>query len=81
MPAVLRGERPESPFDAESLGFSEELWGLVQLCWAESSSTRPTAQQLFDYLLPASLTWAPPLVYPVIDVFSTTDSDSSSSLL
>ena len=77
---MLRGERPERPLDAESLGFSCELWELVQLCWSESSSTRPTAQRLFDYLSPASLTWAPPPVYPVIDVFGITDSCPSSSL-
>ena len=65
VPAVLRGERPEKPREAESLGFSQALWGLVQSCWSESSSARPTAQQLFDYLSPASLTWVPPLEYPV----------------
>ena len=59
VPAVLRGERPERPLNAESLGFSCELWGLVQLCWAEASSTRPTAQRLFDHLSSASHTWAP----------------------
>ena len=60
----MRGERPRKPLDAESLGFSETLWELVQLCWSESSSSRPTAQHLLDYLSPASPSWAPPLVYP-----------------
>jgi len=80
--AVLRGERPERPVDAESLGFSDTLWELVQLCWSESNSTRPTARQLLDYLSPASRTWVPPPVYPVIvaDTFSVAYSDSSDSL-
>jgi len=80
--AVLRGERPEKPVDAEPLGFSDTLWEFVQLCWSESNSTRPTAQQLLDYLSPASRTWIPPPVYPaiVIDAFSVTCSDPSSSL-
>ena len=82
VPAVLRGERPERPLDAEALGFSDELWRLVQLCWDESSATRPTAQQLLNCLLLASPTWVPPLVYPAdgVDLTDITDSDSSSSL-
>jgi len=80
VPAVLRGERPEMPLDAESLGFSRELWGLIQLCWSGSSSARPTARRLFDYLSPASLSWVPPPAYPMVDVFGTTDSYPSSSL-
>jgi len=81
VPAVLRGERPEKPLDAESLGFSYTLWGVVQLCWSESSSARPTAQQLFDCLLAASLNWVPPPVYPTneTDTPSSTDSDLSDS--
>ena len=81
IPAVLRGDRPEKPRDAESLGFSSELWELVQLCWSESSSARPTAKQLWDYLSLASLTWVPPQVYPAngTDAPDTADTDSFSS--
>ena len=80
--AILRGERPEKPFDAESLGFSSALWGLVESCWNGSSSARPTARQLLDYFSSASLTWVPPLVYPAIkiDTFNIPRSDSSDSL-
>ena len=81
MAAVLRGQRPEKPLDAESLGLSDKLWWLVQLCWSELSSDRPTALKLLNHLSSASLNWAPPPVYPVgtIDVPSATDSSSSSS--
>ena len=80
--AILKGQRPDKPIDAESLGLSCDLWGLVQLCWAESISTRPTAQRLFVHLSQGSLGWAPPQVYPAneIDAFGITDSDSSGSL-
>ena len=79
--AVTRGERPEKPRDAESLGFSNGLWELVQWCWSESSSDRPTARELHDYLSRASLTWVPPRVYPTsTDACRTVDSDSSDSL-
>jgi len=74
--AIAKGERPEKPADAESLGFSETLWGLVQLCWSESVSDRPTAQQLFDCLSLDSLAWVPPLVYPITVVDTSTITDS-----
>ena len=79
--AILRGERPERPPGAESLGFSSTLWGLVESCWSESSSARPTARQLLDYFFSASLTWVPPPVYPAItiDASDVSRSDSSGS--
>ena len=80
--AVIRGEHPEKPLGAESLGFSHALWGLLQLCWSKSSPARPTARQMLNYLSIASLVWDPPPVYPVIgiDAFGITGSDSSGSL-
>ena len=79
--AVLRGERPSKPSHAESLGFSATLWGLVQLCWSETASARPTARQLLDCLSIAAPTWTPPAVYPVavVDPPSTADSWSTDS--
>ena len=83
MAAVLRGKRPEKPLDAESLGFSDELWGLVELCWSELSSGRSTALRLVDDLSSASLNWVPPPVYPIrtADAPGATDSGPSSSLM
>jgi len=76
--AIVRGERPGKPLNADSLGFSDKLWELVQSCWSESSSARPTTQRVFDSLSHASRTWVPPPVYPAIGV--DIDSDSSGSL-
>ena len=80
--AVLRGKRPEKPVDAKSLGFSDTLWGLVQLCWGESISDRPTVQQLLYCLSLNSLAWVPPRVYPIatVDTSKITYPDSSGSL-
>ena len=77
--AILRGERPEKPSGAESLGFSDTLWGLVRSCWSESSSARPTARQLLSYLSLVTPSWVPPPVYPVIatDTDEVTGSHSS----
>ena len=65
--AVQKGEHPSKPDNAESLGFSDTLWRLIQECWSESPSTRPTAQQLLHYLEGASRDWTPPLEYPIPD--------------
>ena len=74
---VIDGKRPEKPLNAESLGFSDTLWELVQLCWSESSLARPTAVQLFDDLSIAALTWDPPSVYPIeINTDNATSVDS-----
>ena len=62
---VIDGERPEKPFNAESLGFSDTIWELVWSCWNASGSTRPTAQQLYDDFSAAARNWVPPPVYPV----------------
>lgn len=73
--AMVTGERPRKPHDAKSLGLSDLLWELVESCWSQESSDRPTAQQLFDHLSDVSHTWVPPMVYPAIG--SDSDSDSS----
>jgi hypothetical protein len=71
--------RPEKPLRAELLGFSDTLWELVELCWSESRSTRPSAVQLFDDISAAAArTWNPPSVYPIeVNTDGTTGADSS----
>lgn len=78
MHTVATGGHPEKPSTAKSLGFSDELWELVKLCWSKSSSARPTAEKLLDNLSHASPTWVPPSPYPITD--SDIDSDLSSPL-
>ena len=58
--AMLRGERPGKPRNASSLGFTAALWELIQSCWSETSSERPTTHWLLDYLCPAALILVPP---------------------
>ena len=79
VPAIMRGVRPEKPLGAESLGFSDTLWWLVQLCWSESSSDRPAARQLFAYLSLVAPSWVPPPVYPAIMTNADEATDSTSS--
>lgn len=83
IPPVLRGRRPEKPPRAAALGFSNTLWGLVQLCWDVASSSRPTARELLEQLSIDSPAWIPPTEYPVLatNASRSTDSDSSDSSL
>ena len=78
---MLRGKRPEKPPHAETLGFSDALWGLVQSCWSATSTDRPTAQELFNQLSLDSPGWISPTEYPitVTDVSGAADFDSSGS--
>ena len=49
----MEGVRPVKPEEAKYLGFSDELWRIVELCWLEDRNKRPG----IDYIL-ASLTYA-----------------------
>ena len=63
--AVLNGEHPKKPLNAESLGLSDRLWRLVVQCWDESPSVRPTAQDFLRYLRDAPPAQAFSLEYPI----------------
>ena len=79
LPVLNRGEHPNRPLHAQTLGFSDALWELVMLCWSRTSSSRPTARKLLDCLSRASPNWVPPAEYPIpaTDASSTTDSESN----
>ena len=75
IPAVLEGVRPDKPLHAQTLGLSDTLWELLELCWSRVRSSRPTAGKLLDYLSHVSPNWVPPAEYPVI----VTEASSTSS--
>lgn len=78
---VVRGKRPEKPPQAGSLGFSDVLWALVQLCWSPDMSSQPTARQMLDQLSLNFPDWDPPTEYPmpVENAPSATNFDPSDS--
>jgi serine/threonine protein kinase len=41
MLAVLTGDRPAKPENAEVIGMTDALWNLVEECWKEDRSKRP----------------------------------------
>ena len=44
--AVISGERPPKPENAEETGMTEVVWGLLEECWREDRTTRPTAVEV-----------------------------------
>lgn len=47
---VLEGKRPPRPNNSESLGITDEIWDLLELCWAKDDSLRPTVNHVVRYL-------------------------------
>jgi serine/threonine protein kinase len=64
MRAILRGERPDKPLNASDLGFTDTLWELLQSCWSQPASARPTARRVYDCLRSESDDWTAPLAAP-----------------
>ena len=47
---VMRGERPAKPGDAELVGFGGGTWELVEECWKEEPTERPTIKRVLTHL-------------------------------
>ena len=52
---VLNGERPERPRGEEGVLFTDDLWGLLQLCWKHQPDERTSAKTVLLCLGRASL--------------------------
>ena len=55
--AITEGVRPEKPEEAEGLGFTEGLWGVVQRCWLVDPSARPDVRKILSHLNHATWSW------------------------
>ena len=60
MRKVTDGERPTRPEGAKGAWFTDDLWGMMNLCWAAQPASRPTIAAVFDYLDQISGAWKPP---------------------
>jgi len=49
--AVVSGERPSKPENAEEIGITEVLWDLLRECWRHDRTTRPTAGEVLKVFL------------------------------
>jgi len=62
--AIREGKRPPRPIHP---AFTEELWTLMQRCWARDSCLRPDAAEVLQILLTPSVTPIPETVRPLTD--------------
>jgi len=56
--AILEGVRPKKPEGAKWLGFNDELWRVVELCWLEDREGRPGVGDILSCLNEAVVFWS-----------------------
>ena len=54
---ITEGGRPKRPEAAEALGFTKELWRIVQRCWLVDTSSRPDVRAILSHLHHATWSW------------------------
>lgn len=54
---LLEGKRPPRPNNSESLGITNELWDLLELCWGKDPSSRPTVNCVIGCLEGVASNW------------------------
>jgi hypothetical protein len=55
--SITGGIRPEKPEGAKRLGFSNELWRTIELCWQEDRNARPAIEDILSSLNDAAALW------------------------
>ena len=58
---ILDGERPGKPLTAQGAWFTDDLWEMLNQCWAMQSKGRPSIDAVLGRLEEISKTWKPPL--------------------
>ena len=78
---VSRGERPGRPQGAERKWFTDDIWRILECCWAPRRDERPSIEDVLQVLEEASRSWTPlsPRVEgpPAMDLPTWSLSDSS----
>jgi hypothetical protein len=54
---IMEGVRPKKPEGAKGLGFSNELWRTVELCWRADRDARPVVEDVLSSLKDATAFW------------------------
>ena len=75
---VSRGERPGQPRGAERKWFTDDVWMMLQRCWAPKRDHRPKTEDVLRCLEEASRFWTPLPPRKVVDP-STTNSFTQGS--
>ena len=60
MRKIMDGERPGRPEGPEGASFTDDLWGMLQLCWATQPDGRPSVEDVLVCLERVSRAWEPP---------------------
>lgn len=60
MRKVVEGDHPERPEGVRGLWFTDDLWGILNRCWATQPKSRPSIVVVSECLERASTTWEPP---------------------
>ncbi|KAF9644629.1 kinase-like protein, partial [Thelephora ganbajun] len=55
--AIMEGVRPEKPEGATRFGLSEKLWRILESCWLEDRSARPSVEDILPCLNDAAARW------------------------
>ena len=53
----MDGTRPAKPKDATTLGFTPELWEIIEQCWLADPNARPTLEAVLSCLREAAPRW------------------------
>jgi len=56
---IVDGVRPERPGGVQESWFTNDLWGMLNRCWAAQSESRPGIGIVFQHLEQISATWRP----------------------
>jgi len=75
MRKVIEGERPGRPEGSEWAWFTDDLWRMLELCWAIPPETRPSIEAVLECLERVSRAWKPPSQQVAGDIG--TDDDGS----
>jgi len=59
MRKIVDGERPGRPEGLEGAWFTDNLWRMLELCWATRPESRPSIEAVLECLEWASWAWEP----------------------
>ena len=70
MQKVIRGERPGRPEGVKGAWFTDDLWGMLDRCWATQPGARPNIEAVLESLPDIPRDWKPPSPQATEDVES-----------
>ena len=57
---VIKGERPGRPEGVKGIWFTDDIWSMLNLCWAPQPKSRPSIEAILECLEQVSGAWEPP---------------------